>query len=156
MAETHINAYYAELAEAERELAQAQGKVNGLKETIATMEQSAKEAAGEVPATGEEATETAADESVEDLEKLKRDELEAKAKEAGVEDPSAAANKHDLAEETVAAQADQPAEEAPADETPAEDASEPSEEVPAPEAETPAEDSSEPAEEPATPAEPAS
>jgi hypothetical protein len=37
---THVNAYKAELAEAENALAQAKGRVNQLKETIATMEQS--------------------------------------------------------------------------------------------------------------------
>lgn len=35
---THINAFKADLADAEKELVQAQGKVDGLKETIATME----------------------------------------------------------------------------------------------------------------------
>lgn len=38
-APTHINAFYVELAEAEKEVAQAQGRVDALKETIATMEQ---------------------------------------------------------------------------------------------------------------------
>ena len=37
MQPTHINAYYADLAEAEKELAASQGKVDQLKETIATM-----------------------------------------------------------------------------------------------------------------------
>lgn len=61
-APTHINAFYVELAEAEKEVAQAQGRVDALKETIATMEQAQSqptdtpvEAAPEVPAEAVEA-----------------------------------------------------------------------------------------------------
>lgn len=110
MQPTHINAYYAELAEAEKDLAGAQTKVDQLKETIATMEQAAKAADPNAPS--EESTETPEEQEVEKLERLKRPELEKKAKAAGVADPSAAKNKEELAKETVAAQNDS----APADE----------------------------------------
>lgn len=107
---THINAYRTELAEAERELAQAQGKVDGLKETIATME-AADKAAAEAPAdpnaVGSDVDAVEGDEaqSAKDLEKLKRDELEKEAEAAGVPNPEDSPNKATLAADTAAAQA---------------------------------------------------
>lgn len=122
---THINAYKAELAEAENAEAQAHGRVEQLKETIATMEQSER-AANEAPAEAapEALAEEPKEESVEDLEKLHRDDLEKEAEKAGVENPEDAKNKHELAEETVAARGD----EQPSDSDPAPEAasSEPS------------------------------
>lgn len=97
---THINAFKAELAQAEVEVQQAQGRVEALKDQIATME-----AADGSPVDAPVETPAAVD-SVADLEKLNRSDLEDRATEAGVESPEDAANKQELAQATVVAQAD--------------------------------------------------
>lgn len=98
---THINAYKADLAEAEKEAAQAQSKVEQLRETIATMEAGT----ADTPINDEAQAEAEAEEKR--LANLKRDELEKEAKKAGVEHPEEAANKEELAAETVKAQRDE-------------------------------------------------
>lgn len=125
MADTHINAYYADLATAEAELTQAQGKVAGLKEQIAIMEADNAEDAPVAPAPGDVVTPTQAP-SEADLNKLNRPELESAAEDAGVENPSdkeVFPNKAGLVDATTQAQADQAPVDAPV-ETPADEATE--------------------------------
>lgn len=92
--QTHINAYYRDLADAKQEVAVAQGKVDLLEEQIKGM-------GGELPEGGEvvplepttEDAVTAGDVSAAEqkpeksLSKMNRAELNAKASEVGVEAP---------------------------------------------------------------------
>lgn len=119
---THINAYKTELAEKQAELTRLNGEVEALKETVATMEQAEREAdavADEAPAEepaevetedveDEVVSEDKADEVAELENNFTRPELEELAEDAGVESPEDAANKHELAEEIVAAEGDAP------------------------------------------------
>lgn len=110
---THVNAYKTDLAEAEKELTLAQGRVESLRAKVKEMDPEFEKAEPDEVESTPEVTEEETTETVEDLEKLKRDELEEKAEAAGVESPEDFPNKAELAEATVEAQEDTKTEDTP-------------------------------------------
>lgn len=113
---THINAYHADLAEAEQTLAAAQGRVNSLKATIKDMEgQSANVTSADIPAAP---AEVPVDAPVDNA-----DEPAPKQESLGGRIKDKLLGKDKPAPEEPEAPADNPANEVP--EAPAEEAAEP-------------------------------
>ncbi len=98
---TNINAYYADLATAKQESAVASQKVAILEEQIKAMGGVLPDAEAPVPEEPAEETSSSEDVSaseVKPLEKMNRPELEAAAKDAGIDHPEDLDTKADIRE----------------------------------------------------------